>query len=108
VIQPPRHLRLRDKLDRTKQRLALRATLTADDLERRIEIALLHYLCFRPHEGLGGATPVEVFLGLEPAHLSAVEPPRGMPGEGRGEAPFRLAAFLDESSKRFPALTQAG
>jgi len=164
VIQPPLHLRLRDKLDRTTERLALRATLTAthlleptqrsaqrlvvggihhrfasadnikatarlerfwrslkemaglrglqlaltvDDLERRIEIALLHYLCFRPHEGLGGATPVEVFLGLEPAHLSAVEPPRGMPSEDRGDAPFRLV-FLDESSRRFPVLTQAG
>jgi len=85
----------------------LQLALTVDDLERRIELALLHYLCFRSHEGLGGATPVEVFLDLEPAHLSAIEPPRGMPGEGGGEAPFRLA-FLDESSRRFPVLTQAG
>ena len=85
----------------------LRLTLTVDDLERRIEIALLHYLCFRPHEGLGGATPVEVFLGLEPAHLSASEPPRGRPGEGKGEAPVRLA-FLDQSNGRLPILTQAG
>jgi transposase InsO family protein len=85
----------------------LQLALTVDDLERRIEIALLHYLCFRPHEGLGGATPVEVFLGLEPAHLGAVEPPRGMPSEDRGDAPFRLG-FLDESNRRFPVLTQAG
>jgi transposase InsO family protein len=85
----------------------LQLALTVDDLERRIEIALFHYLCFRPHEGLGGATPMEAFLGVEPAYLSAVEPPRGRAGEDRGQAPFRLV-FLDESSRRFPILTQAG
>jgi transposase InsO family protein len=61
----------------------LQLALTVDDLERRLEVALLHYLCFRPHEGLEGATPLEVFLGVEPAHLCAVEPPRGRPGQTR-------------------------
>jgi hypothetical protein len=85
----------------------LQLPLTVDDLERRLEVALLHYLCFRPHEGLGGATPLEAFLGVEPAHLSAVEPPRGRPGDEKGEAPFHLA-FLDQPNRRFPILTPAG
>jgi len=84
----------------------LQLALTAPDLERRLELALAHYLCFRPHEGLDGATPLEVFLGLEPSHLKAVEPPRGRPGEDKGQAPFRIA-FLDRENRRFPILTPA-
>ena len=85
----------------------LQAALTVQDLERRFEIALLHYLCFRPHEGLKGATPLEAFLGVEPTCLKAVEPPRGRPGETKGEAPFRVV-FLDHANRRFPILTPAG
>jgi hypothetical protein len=84
----------------------LQLVLTAQDLERRLELALVHYLCFRPHEGLGGATPLEVFLGLEPAHLKAIEPPRGRPGEEKGREPFRIA-FLDGQHQRFPVLALA-
>lgn len=60
----------------------LRLPLTAGDLENRLKPALFHYLCFRPHEGLEGATPAEAFLGVEPACSKTVEPPRGRPGEG--------------------------
>src|SRR5207245_5747839 len=59
----------------------LQLPLTLDDLEQRLALALLHYVCFRPHEGLGGATPAEVFQGIEPACHNAVEPPRGRPGK---------------------------
>ena len=52
------------------------APLTVDDLERRLEVALAFYLVHRPHEGLHGATPAEVFLGRPPAVLGAAEPPR--------------------------------
>jgi transposase InsO family protein len=52
------------------------------DLERRLEPVLLFYVIFRPHQGLGGATPAEAFLGAEPAHNGAAEPPRGKPGDG--------------------------
>jgi hypothetical protein len=42
---------------------ALGLPLDRDDLEQRLEVALLFYLCFRPHEGLKGATPAEAFVG---------------------------------------------
>jgi len=84
----------------------LQLALTVEDVTQRLELALLHYLCFRPHEGLNGATPLEVFLNAEPAHLSAVVPPRGRPGEGPTEPPFRVA-FLDPRVRSFPILTSA-
>ena len=40
----------------------LHLPLTASDLEQRLELALVHYHRFRPHEGLRGAVPAEVFL----------------------------------------------
>ena len=84
----------------------LNLALTVDDLERRLEAALVHYVCFRPHEGLGGATPLEVFLASEPVHLAAIEPPRGRPGDGSADVPFRVR-FLDPANRRFPILTRA-
>jgi hypothetical protein len=79
--------------------------LDRDDLEQRLEIALLFYVCFRPHDGLKGATPAEAFVGAEPKHLSAVEPPRGRPGEGPAETPFRIE-YLDPE-QRLPVLKPA-
>jgi len=84
----------------------LHLPLTAEDLEHRLEIALLHYLCFRPHEGLGGASPAEAFLGIEPAYRLAQEPPRGRSGEGPREAPFRVD-YLVPGTLRFPILRRA-
>jgi len=84
----------------------LHLPLTQADLEQRLELTLLHYVCFRPHEGLGGATPLEAFLGAEPSHLRAVEPPRARPGEGPREAPFRLE-YLDSRRRRLPVLAPA-
>jgi transposase InsO family protein len=77
--------------------------LTLEDLEPRLELALTYYLCFRPHQGLHGATPAEAFLGIEPARHSAVSPPRGRVGEGRKDAPFTVD-FLDRDKRGFPIL----
>ena len=55
--------------------------LVKQDLERDVQLALTHYTFFRPHSGLAGATPAEIFLRLPPAHLTATPPPRGKPGE---------------------------
>jgi transposase InsO family protein len=33
----------------------------AEDLMEKIEIGLFHYAHFRPHQGLGGATPAEIY-----------------------------------------------
>jgi transposase InsO family protein len=77
---------------------ALGLPLDCDDLEQRLETALLFYVCFRPHEGLKGATPAEVFLGIEPKHRGAVEPPRGRPGERTTAAPSRIG-YLDPEQR---------
>lgn len=86
--------------------LRLQPPLTIEDLERRLETALTHYLCFRPHQGLQGATPVEAFLGLEPAWKRAASPPRGRQGEGIVETPF-MVGFLDPARGAFPHLQAA-
>jgi len=86
--------------------LRLHRPLTIQDLERRVEIALAHYLLFRPHQGLHGATPAEAFLGVHPACAQALSPPRGRPGEGSGDSPF-CVEYLDPHSRRFPVLKSA-
>jgi transposase InsO family protein len=80
--------------------------LTLADLEEKLALALVHYVCFRPHEGLKGATPAEVLLGTEPACRRAIEAPRGRPG-GRGAAPPFAIACLDPPSGHFPVLISA-
>lgn len=86
--------------------LRLHPPLTLGDLERRLEIAFTHYLVFRPHQGLRGATPAEAFLGLEPAYTKAVRPPRGKPGERSTESPL-IIDFLDPEKRLFPFLKAA-
>jgi transposase InsO family protein len=86
--------------------LRLQAPLTLQDLERRLETTLAHYLCYRPHQGLDGATPAEAFIGMQPAHQRAASPPRGRPGEGPDRPPFTIA-FLDPERRAFPILRTA-
>jgi hypothetical protein len=43
--------------------LRLLRPLVAEDLMEKIEIGLVHYAHFRPHQGLGGATPAEIYFG---------------------------------------------
>jgi hypothetical protein len=74
--------------------LRLLRPLVAEDLMETIELSLVHYAHFRPHHALGGATPVEIYFGRTPAHLSAIPPPRGRPGEGPTDLPFRVD-YLD-------------
>lgn len=85
---------------------ALHRPLTATALEARLERFLVHYLCFRPHEGLAGAVPGEVFLGHEPLHTGAIEPPRGLRGDGLREPPFEVA-YLDSAARRYAILKLA-
>jgi transposase InsO family protein len=86
--------------------LRLQTPLTAADLERRLESTLVHYVCHRPHQGLAGATPAEVFLGAAPAHLAAASPPRGGSGEGPERPPFTVE-FLDAEHQALPILKAA-
>ncbi len=87
-------------------RLRLPVFLTLEDLERRLLPALWHYVCFRPHQGLHGATPAEVFLGLAPACQRARRAPRGQPGEGDRRVPFRIE-MLAPTERLFPILVPA-
>src|ERR1039457_5584475 len=74
--------------------LRLMGPLVAEDLMAKVELGLVHYAHFRPHQSLGGATPAEVYFGRAPSHLSAIPPPRGRPGEGPMDSPFRVE-YLD-------------
>ena len=82
--------------------------LSADHLEARVRLALEHYSSLRPHQGLGGATPAEVYFGLEPAVDRAKPPPRKgqapSPGE---EIPPLEVVFLDRE-RRMPVLVPGG
>ena len=86
--------------------LRIRRPLTFQDLERRLEIALAHYLLFRPHRGLEGATPAEALLGARPACTRASSPPRGRPGEEPDHSPFAVE-YLDAQNRRLPILKRA-
>ena len=86
--------------------LRLHPPLTLGDLERRLETTLTHYLLFRPHQGLHGATPAEAFFALEPRCTAALRPPRGKPGEGPAHPPF-VIDFLDPDRRHFPFLKVA-
>jgi transposase InsO family protein len=77
--------------------------LTREDLERRLEIALAHYAHFRPHSGLGGATPAMMLFG-DPSP-TAVPPPRGRPGDPSAPLPVEITA-LDRQG-HFPVLLKA-
>lgn len=56
--------------------LRLDRRLLREDLEPRIGLGLFYYSVLKPHQGLAGATPAEVYFQKEPARLSAVSPPR--------------------------------
>jgi transposase InsO family protein len=79
---------------KTTVRLAEQPALSRKDLAGRITRGLRYYAYLRPHQGLAGATPAEVYFGIKPAHHMAIPPPRGRPGEGPSEPPFTVA-YLD-------------
>ena len=76
--------------------------LLKEDLDRRMADALNFYVYHRPHMGLNGATPAEVYFKRRRAHRRAVHPPRGKPTEQRIAAPFEIE-FLDRE-QRLPIL----
>jgi hypothetical protein len=84
--------------------LRLLRPLVAEDLMEKIEMGLVHYAYFRPHQGLGGATPAEIYFGRTPSHLSAIPPPRGRPGEGPTDWLFRVE-YLD-AERMLPVLAR--
>ena len=78
--------------------------IVAEDLLEKVKMGLVHYAHFRPHQALDGATPAEIYFGRTPAHLSAIRPPRGRPGEGPMDSPFRIE-YLD-AERLLPVLVR--
>ena len=84
--------------------LRLLRPLVAEDLMAKVELGIVHYAHFRPHQGLGGATPAEVYFGRAPSHLAAIPPSRGRPGEGPVDSPFHVE-YLD-AERLLPVLVR--
>jgi hypothetical protein len=84
--------------------LRLLRPLVVQDLMEKIDLGLVHYAYFRPHQALDRATPAEIYFGRTPAHLSAMPPPRGKPGEGPINSPFRIE-YLD-AERMLPVLVR--
>jgi len=81
--------------------------LSRAHLESRLELALAYYAALRPHQGLDGATPAEVYLDQVPAAASAVRPPRaGQRASPGNDVPSLEVAFLDRE-RRLPVLVPA-
>lgn len=73
------------------------------DFRRRLHVALVHYAYVRPHESLGGLTPIEVYYAVRGHLPRPVSPPRVKPGDPEPEIPFDFV-FLDPERRAFPVL----
>jgi putative transposase len=78
--------------------------LSAAHLEARTELALMYYSNLRPHQGLGGATPAEVYFDRTPAVATAVPPPRKMAGAMTGDEPLPFEVVFLDPERRLPVL----
>jgi len=56
--------------------LKVRLPLHRDDLHARLHTGLYYYARHKPHQGIKGATPAEMYYGKQPACLNAVRPHR--------------------------------
>jgi transposase InsO family protein/transposase-like protein len=81
--------------------------LSAAHLEARVELALAYYAHLRPHQGLGGATPAEVYRGETPKAQLAAPPPRKTKEPANGERPLPLEVVFLDHERRMPALVPA-
>jgi hypothetical protein len=89
---------------RRLERLGVKQRFGAIGKKGSIALGLVHYAHFRPHQGLGGATPAEIYFGRTPSHVSAIPPPRGRPAEGPIDSPF-LVDCLD-AEQMLPVLVR--
>jgi putative transposase len=73
--------------------LKVRPPLTAFALNQRLLSGLRYYAYLKPHQGLGGATPAEIFYGQVPARTNAKRPARAY--ENRQDDPLFEISYLD-------------
>jgi hypothetical protein len=81
--------------------------LSAAHLEARVKLAIAYYSSLRPHQGLGGATPAEVYFEETPAIDSAVPPPRKTARSGTGDQPLPYEVVFLDPERRLPVLVPA-
>jgi hypothetical protein len=89
-----------ERLWRTaKQLLGVRrwSLVHRSDMQERLDAALTYYAYLKPHQGLGGAVPAEIYFGIRPAHLDARRPPREQSLKATDQA-FEVA-FLDPEGR---------
>jgi len=92
-----------------KELLAIRLwpPLSAAHLEARVELALRYYSALRPHQGLGGATPAEVYLDQTPAAQNAIPPPRKTARLTTGDEPLPFEVVFLDPERHLPVLVPA-
>ncbi len=81
--------------------------LSMAHLEARTELALAYYATLRPHQGLDGATPAEVYYDVTPAARSAIPPPRKSPNAPAGEQSLPFEVVYLDPERRLPVLVPA-
>jgi len=67
------------------------------DMRQRLDAALTYYAYLKPHQGLGGAVPAEVYFGIRAAYLDARRPPREHSAEPVD--PLLEVPFLDPAAR---------
>jgi transposase InsO family protein len=73
--------------------LKVRPPLHPDDLHARLRAGLYYYAHHKPHQGIKGATPAEIFFGKNPACINAVRPHRAY--ENKSDGMLFEIAYLD-------------
>ncbi|MCP4896159.1 MAG: transposase [bacterium] len=80
--------------------------ISAAQLEVRTELALTYYAAYRPHQGLGGATPLEIYLNETPAAQNAIPPPRKHETTETGNEPLPSEIIYLDPGRRLSVLVQ--
>jgi transposase InsO family protein len=80
--------------------LRLDRRILGEDLQPRIALGLFYYAVLKPHQGLGGSTPAEVYFQKAPARLSAIPPPLA----GNETTMDGFAVRYLDSARRLPVL----
>ena len=73
--------------------LEVRLPLHPDDLHVRLHTGLHYYTHHKPHQGIKGATPAEMYYGKQPARFDAVRPHRAY--EKKSDDRLFEIAYLD-------------
>jgi hypothetical protein len=85
--------------------LKVRPPLHPDDLHARLRDGLHYYAHHKPHQGIKGATPAEMFFGKNPACINAVRPHRAY--ENKSEDKLFEISYLDPE-RLLPVLIPQG